>query len=99
MQHRSRLLIPRPAQPSRRGAGSFNRSLNGGIRSVMRKKFHHVSCDRKHLEYETPQSHHFATVPECAPLSGGRIESILAQSVSDWEAIVLDSNSDDGSWE
>jgi glycosyltransferase involved in cell wall biosynthesis len=28
-----------------------------------------------------------------------RIESILAQSFSDWEAIVLDSHSTDGSWE
>src|ERR1700694_227515 len=28
-----------------------------------------------------------------------RIESLLAQSVSDWEAIVLDSQSTDGSWE
>ena len=28
-----------------------------------------------------------------------RIESLLAQTLTDWEAIVLDSHSDDGSWE
>jgi glycosyltransferase involved in cell wall biosynthesis len=33
------------------------------------------------------------------PFLEERIDSILAQSFSDWEAIVLDSYSDDGSWE
>jgi glycosyltransferase involved in cell wall biosynthesis len=33
------------------------------------------------------------------PFVEKRIDSILAQSFSDWEAIVLDSKSDDGSWE
>lgn len=33
------------------------------------------------------------------PFLEERIESLLAQSFSDWEAIVLDSYSDDGSWE
>jgi glycosyltransferase involved in cell wall biosynthesis len=34
-----------------------------------------------------------------APFLEERIDSILAQTFSDWEAIVLDSYSDDGSWE
>jgi glycosyltransferase involved in cell wall biosynthesis len=34
-----------------------------------------------------------------APFLKERIDSILAQTFSDWEAIVLDSYSDDGSWE
>jgi len=33
------------------------------------------------------------------PFLEERIESLLAQSFSDWEAVVLDSYSDDGSWE
>ena len=33
------------------------------------------------------------------PFLKERIDSILAQTFSDWEAIVLDSHSDDGSWE
>jgi glycosyltransferase involved in cell wall biosynthesis len=33
------------------------------------------------------------------PFLEERIESLLAQTFSDWEAIVLDSYSDDGSWE
>ena len=33
------------------------------------------------------------------PFLEERVESILAQGFSDWEAIVLDSYSDDGSWE
>jgi glycosyltransferase involved in cell wall biosynthesis len=33
------------------------------------------------------------------PFLNERIESILTQTFSDWEAIVLDSYSDDGSWE
>jgi glycosyltransferase involved in cell wall biosynthesis len=28
-----------------------------------------------------------------------RIESLLNQTITDWEAIVLDSQSNDGSWE
>jgi glycosyltransferase involved in cell wall biosynthesis len=33
------------------------------------------------------------------PYLESRIDSLLAQTCSDWEAIVLDSHSDDGSWE
>jgi len=36
---------------------------------------------------------------DAAPFLKERIDSILAQTFSDWEAIVLDSYSDDGSWE
>jgi glycosyltransferase involved in cell wall biosynthesis len=35
----------------------------------------------------------------CRPFLEARIDSILAQTFTDWEAIVLDSHSDDGSWE
>jgi len=51
------------------------------------------------ISMSTPKVSILLPCLNAAPFLEERIDSILAQTFSDWEAIVLDSYSDDGSWE